>query len=180
MRRPAIEPTGVERTVSPDSVIVSKTDPKGRITYVNHTFLEISRYREDEVIGRAHSIVRHPDMPRAVFELMWRTIGQGQEIFAYVNNLAADGAHYWVLAHVTPSTDRRGRTTGYHSNRRHADRRALQVISPLYDHLRGLERAAASTRDGLDASRAALATTLQERDQSYDEFVWATISDGES
>ncbi|HMO11052.1 MAG TPA: PAS domain-containing protein, partial [Actinotalea sp.] len=117
MRPSSVMPTGVERTFGADEIIVSKTDPKGRITYANQVFLRVSGYREDEVVGQPHSIVRHPDMPRAVFALLWETIQAGREIFAYINNLAADGAHYWVFAHVTTSRAG-GALVGYHSNRR--------------------------------------------------------------
>src|SRR3712207_7822306 len=60
-------------------------------------------YGLDDVIGRPHNLIRHPEMPRAVFALLWQTLSEGRELFAYINNLASDGAHYWVLAHVTPS-----------------------------------------------------------------------------
>ena len=88
--------TGVERHLAPHDIVVSKTDIKGRITYANQVFLDIAGYVEKEVIGRPHNIVRHPEMPRAVFKLLWDTISQGNEIFAYVVNRAKNGDHYWV------------------------------------------------------------------------------------
>ncbi len=87
-----VSPTGVERTFDADELIVSKTDRKGVITYANEVFCRTSRYREEEIIGRPHNVVRHPDMPRALSRLLWDTISGGREIFAYVLNLAADGA----------------------------------------------------------------------------------------
>ena len=101
--RRAIRPTGEERTFGADELIVSKTDPRGVITYANDVFLRVSGYDMDEVVGRPHNLIRHPDMPRAVFQLLWDTLTERRELFAYINNLASDGAHYWVLAHVTPS-----------------------------------------------------------------------------
>lgn len=97
-------PTGQARTFAPDELIVSKTDPKGRITYANDVFLRVSGYELDEVIGQPHNIIRHPEMPRAVFRLLWRQLAAGQEVFAFINNLAKNGDHYWVLAHVTRRT----------------------------------------------------------------------------
>ena len=97
--------TGVERFFDKDEIIVSKTDLKGRMTYCNDVFLRIAGYTEQELLGQPHSIIRHPDMPRCVFKLLWDTIGAGKEIFAYVINRAKNGDHYWVLAHVTPSRD---------------------------------------------------------------------------
>ena len=74
--------TGHERTFAPDEFIVSKTDVKGHITYANEVFLRISGFDEEEVIGAPHSLVRHPDMPRCVFKLLWETIQAKKEIFA--------------------------------------------------------------------------------------------------
>ena len=82
MREPTITPTGVERFFPEDEVIVSKTDVKGRITYANETFLNIAGYTEEEVLGQPHSMIRHPDMPRCVFKLLWDTIKARSEIFA--------------------------------------------------------------------------------------------------
>jgi PAS domain S-box-containing protein len=113
-----VTPTGQERTFSADELIVSKTDPRGVITYANDVFLRVSGYPAGEALGRPHNIIRHPDMPKAVFALLWETLAARQEMFAYINNLAADGAHYWVLAHVTPSYGRNGDVIGYHSSRR--------------------------------------------------------------
>lgn len=118
MRTHAPAPTGVERTFEPDQIIVTKTDLQGRITYANDVFLGVSAFEEHEVLGQPHNIIRHPDMPRCVFQLLWDTLRAGEELFAYVVNLAGDGAHYWVLAHVTPSVGPTGTVVGYHSNRR--------------------------------------------------------------
>ena len=107
--------TGVERTFGADEIIVSKTDTKGRLTYVNQLFQTIADYKEDELIGQPHNIVRHPDMPRCVFKLLWDTIASGNELFAYVVNRCKFGDHYWVFAHVTPTFDAQGQITGFHS-----------------------------------------------------------------
>ena len=107
MQTTAVRPTGVERTFGADEIIVSKTDPKGRLTYANHVFCRSLRATPSPMLlGQPHNIIRHPDMPGGVFKLAWETIAGGSEIFAYVLNLASDGAHYWVLAHVTPSSRR--------------------------------------------------------------------------
>ncbi len=116
--RTHIVPTGIERHFGEDEIIVSKTDLQGKITYANDVFIRVSGYSEEELIGAPHSLIRHPDMPRAVFKLLWDTLAAGEEIFAYVNNLAASGDNYWVFAHVTPSLGADGKVIGYHSNRR--------------------------------------------------------------
>ena len=166
-------PTGVERTLGDDELIVTKTDPRGVLTYANTVFLRMSALHEDEAIGKPHNIIRHPDMPRAIFKLLWDTLGERHEVFAYVVNLATDGAHYWVFAHVTPSTDAHGRLVGYHSSRRRPEPRTVAAISRIYAELRAEERRHDNSPAALAASWAKLQDILAERGQSYDEFVWS-------
>jgi PAS domain S-box-containing protein len=172
MRATRTPPTGIERTFGEDEIIVTKTDPRGLLTYANDVFLRISALTEDEAIGRPHSVIRHPDMPRAVFKLLWDTLKSRQELFAYVVNLASDGAHYWVLAHVTPSFDAGGRLVGYHSNRRRPEPAAVAAASELYGRLRAEERRHSSSPAALDASWRMLRNMLDERGQTYEEYVW--------
>ena len=168
-----VVPTGVERTFHEDEIIVSKTDTTGKIMYANDVFLRVSGYEEHDVLGAPHSIIRHPDMPRAVFKLLWDTLAEGREIFAYINNLARTGDHYWVLAHVTPSRDRSGRVVGYHSNRRVPERRCVQLAEDLYRGLRETERRHPDRREGLIASTALLQSTLSASGKKYEEWIWA-------
>jgi PAS domain S-box-containing protein len=166
----AVPTTGVEVYFESDDIIVSKTDPKGYITYANDVFLDIAGYTEAEVLGQPHSMIRHPDMPRAVFKLLWQTIQAGEEIFAFVMNRAKNGDHYWVLAHVTPSFDASGKLTGYHSNRRVPNRNSIEtVIIPLYKQLRATEMAG-DRKAGLEASTAKLTALLAEKGMSANQF----------
>lgn len=168
--------TGKERTFPENEIIVSKTDLKGRITYANRTFLDIADYTEKEVMGQPHSLIRHPAMPRSVFKLMWDTLAEGKEIFAYVINRTKHGDHYWVYAHVTPSRDGSGRITGYHSNRRVPDRKLIDdKIVPLYRSLRELEAGKDNRKDGLTAASQAITELLASQGCAYDEFI-ATLS----
>ncbi len=173
MRATAVRPTGVEKTFAEDQIIVSKTDPKGLLTYVNELFVDISGYTEDELIGQPHNIIRHPDMPRSVFRLLWDRISGGNEIFAYVVNLSADGGHYWVLAHVTPTFNASGAIVGYHSNRRTPSRAAMDRVEPLYNALLAAERRESSTPAAIAAGTDLLTRTLTDAGLSYDEFVWS-------
>jgi hypothetical protein len=99
-------------------------------------------------------------------------VESGRELFAYVNNLARNGDHYWVLAHITPSFDATGRIVGYHSNRRVPDASALTKVAPLYDKLRAAERRHTDRKDGLVASTAMLDGILATAGMSYAEWVW--------
>ncbi len=177
--RPAVRPTGEERSFAPGELIVSKTDPRGVITYANDVFLRVGAYSAEEVLGRPHNLIRHPDMPRAVFALLWDTLAARREIFAYVQNLAADGAHYWVLAHVTPSFGPDGSVVGYHSNRRRPSRRALDRVRPLYQRLVAEERRHPTARAAVAAGSALLDRLVGEHAASYEEFVWTVISQEE-
>jgi PAS domain S-box-containing protein len=173
MRTAVVEPTGIERTFGPEELIVSKTDTKGVITYANDVFCRMAAAPEADLVGRPHNVVRHPEMPRAVFKYMWDALSARQEIFAYVKNLALDGSHYWVFAHVTASGRPGEAIVGYHSNRRAPAREAVAAVEPVYRQLRAIERSHASSPDGLAASVSALYALLEERGMTYDEFVWS-------
>ncbi len=164
MTRP--QPTSVERSLSEDDFIVSKTDLKGRIIYGNKMFIKLSGYDESELLNKPHSILRHPDMPKVIFKLLWQRIQNGEEIFAYVKNLCKDGAYYWVLANVTVTFDKNGNTRDYHSVRRKPSQKALEVIKPLYEKLLAEERSG-----GMEASERLLKRILEEKGVTYDEFV---------
>lgn len=173
MARPTVTPTGIERTFREEEIIVSKTDAKGIITYANPTFLRVAGYTEEELLGAPHNIIRHPDMPRCVFQLLWDTISAGDEIFAYVVNLCKNGDHYWVLAHVTPSFDSTGSIVGYHSSRRVPDREAIDKIVPLYRQLKEIEDSNPDWRAGMKAATEALVAQLSAANIQYDEFVFS-------
>lgn len=169
-----ILPTGLERFFDTDEIIVSKTDLKGRLTYANQVFVNISGYCEKELIGAPHSILRHPGMPRCVFKLLWDSISNKNEIFAYVVNMCKNGDHYWVFAHVTPSFDLSGNIIGYHSNRRVPGKKIIEdVITPLYSTLLDKENSAKNTKDGMEESYQMLLSILKEKGMGYDEFIFS-------
>ncbi len=160
-----------------NDLIVSKTDLKGRLTYTNHTFLEIAGYEESECIGQPHNMIRNPNMPRAVFELLWSNIAKGEEIFAYVVNKTKNGDHYWVIAHVTPSMEN-GNIVGYHSTRRVPNPQTIKtVIEPLYDQLKSIEDKNPNKKDGIEESVGALTDILRDKRVSYNEFIASLAKD---
>jgi len=146
--------------------IVSKTDTKGRLTYVNEIFMTMAEYTESELLGKPHNIVRHPDMPRAVFKLLWSRIRNKEEIFAYVQNKTKNGNSYWVLANVTASVDTRNNIIGYYSVRRKPKASALELIKPLYTKMLQAERSG-----GIAAGEKVLNDLLDKEGVSYDEFI---------
>ena len=171
MRRPHIAPSGVERTFRDDELIVSKTDPSGRITYANDLFVSLAGYSRSELMGAPHSIVRHPDMPRGIFKLLWDTVSSGNEVFAIVKNLSRNGDHYWVLAHVSPTFGADGTIVGHHSNRRTAERASIAVLEPIYARMRQEEERHGKVA-GAEASIAVLMAELQARHTTYSSLMF--------
>ncbi len=168
---PKVRPSGVENVLGDEELIVSKTDLKGRITYANDIFLRMAKYSYTELMGAPHSLIRHPDMPRCVFNLLWDTLQAKREIFAYVVNLAKDGSHYWVFAHVTPTIDERGNIVGYHSNRRKPERAPIECIKPMYRALCQEEGRHANAKQGMRAGSDMMLGMLKQKGLAYDEFV---------
>jgi PAS domain S-box-containing protein len=163
-------PTSVERGLGDEDFIVTKTDPKGRILYANRIFIALSGYSEAELLGSQHNIIRHPDMPRSVFKLLWDYIPAGQEFMGYVKNMAKDGSYYWVLATVTPDRDTERNITGYTSVRRKPRAEAVQVVEALYREMLVAEKRAGA-RDAIEAGSAVLNQAMNGK--SYEKFVLA-------
>jgi len=154
------------REMSENDFIVSKTDTKGRLTYVNKIFIEMAEYTEEELLGKPHNIVRHPDMPKSIFKLLWNRIQNKEEIFAYVVNRTKNGNDYWVYANVTASLDERGNIIGYYSVRRKPNPEALAIIKPLYTQMLQAERSG-----GVAAGEKILNDLIQKEGVSYDELI---------
>ena len=167
-----ITPTTVERVMREDDFIVSMTDPKGRITYGNRIFIEFSGYSEQELLGTQHNIIRHPDMPRAVFKLLWDKISNKEECFAYVKNMSKDGGFYWVFTNVTPTFDPAGNITGYFSVRRKPKLSGIEAVTQLYAAMLEAEQKAGPA-NAIEASGKLLADVLKQKGLSYDELVLA-------
>lgn len=126
--------TGVEQTFSDRANILSTTDTKGRITYVNRDFIDISGFTNDELIGHGHNIVRHPDMPKAAFKMLWQNLKQENSWMGMVKNRCKNGDHYWVDAYVTPISHD-GKVNEYQSVRRKAKPEYVKRATRLYQKL---------------------------------------------
>ena len=164
MQRP--NPTQIQKQLDADDFIVSKTDMKGKIIYGNKVFIKLSGYSEEELLRQPHSLLRHPDMPKIVFKLLWDRIQNKKEIFAYVKNMCKDGAYYWVFANVTATIDENGSVRDFHSVRRKPSEKAMSVIPDLYAQLLSAERSG-----GVDASKRLLDKILDEKGVDYDGFI---------
>ena len=154
------------REMDENDFIVSKTDTKGRLTYVNKIFIDLAEYTEEELLGKPHNIVRHPDMPKTIFKLLWERIQNKEEIFAYVVNKTKNGNDYWVYANVTASLDENGNIIGYYSVRRKPNADALATIKPLYATMLQAEKSG-----GIAAGEKILNDLINEEGVSYNELI---------
>lgn len=168
--KPKITPNNHEIPMRDNDFIVSKTNSKGLITYGNEIFIEFSGFKESELLGKQHNIIRHPDMPRAVFKMLWDTIQSGKEFNGYVKNLSRDGSYYWVFANVTPSYAANGSLLGYYSVRRKPGKEAVNFIEKIYHDMLTAEQQA-GTRDAITASTQLLQDLLNSKEVSYEKFI---------
>jgi PAS domain S-box-containing protein len=165
MERPL--PKNNEIQLNPKRYIVSKTDPKGVIEYGNDYFVEISGYTETELIGTPHSLIRHPDMPKIVFKIMWDRINKAQNIMAVVKNLAKDGSYYWVVTEFEPKVDPINNEIISHTAfRKAAPKKAVATMELIYQKLLEIEK-----EGGMEASEKYLRGFLEEKNMSYDDFI---------
>lgn len=165
MARP--QPKNEEIKLDPKKIIISKTDDKGIITYANDYFSEVCGYSNEELMNQPHNIVRHPDMPKIAFKLMWDTISQGKNFRAVVKNLAKDGRYYWVITDFEPNYDAgTGKIIEHTAYRMPAPRKAIEAMEPIYAKLLEIEK-----EQGMDASLVYLKGFLEANNITYDEFV---------
>ena len=166
MKINAPTPTGREIKLSSEQMLVSKTDAHGNIVYSNECFVDVSGYSKEELIGTPHNILRHPDMPKAIFYLMWREIRRGNNIIAVVKNLSKSGDHYWVTTDFEIKKTREGKIRNYMAFRQSAPRNVIKVIEPLYKKMLEIE-----ATDGMDGSVEYLEKFLKKKRMSYNEFI---------
>ena len=117
------------------NVIISQTDLKGVVTYTNRAFMQVCGYDKDELIGKPHNIVRHPDMPKEIFQKMWQTIQSGQVWNGLLKNLRKDGLYYWVRTEVLPLKNDEGRITGYIAANKVPSRKDIQENEEIYQKM---------------------------------------------
>jgi len=153
MKRP--EPINEEIILQNNIYIESDTDLKGVITYVNDYFAEISRYTKEELIGQPHSIVRHPDMPKILFKILWDRIQSGQNFIAAVKNLAKDGRYYWVFTDFEVIKNENNESVGYKASRKKISKHVTDFLDTIYKKLVEIEK-----ESGMEASEKYLTDFL--------------------
>lgn len=155
-----------EVVFSKKKFIVSKTDVDGIILFVNKNFCEVSGYTQSELVGEPHSVLRHPDMPKAIFYMLWKSLLSGMEISAVVKNLAKSGEYYWVIADFSMKRDKYGKLESFSSFRRIASKEVIEVMQILYAEMLLVER-----KKGIEGSLRYLENFLEEKNMSYEEFL---------
>lgn len=161
---------GQEVKLSEGEIIVTKTDPKGRITYANRRFMQIAGYSEPQLLGKPHNLIRHKSMPRGVFRFLWQTLQKKQEFFGYVKNLTSDGGFYWVLANITPDYKVDTSLAGYFSVRRRPNYAGVKQIEQWYKTMLEIEAKETASR-APEASFAWLQEQIKQQGCSYHELI---------
>ncbi len=116
--------------------VISKTDLKGIITFVNSAFCKLAGYSKEELIGQPHNIVRHPDMPKTIFKEMWNTIEKGESFRGFIKNLRKDGKYYWVEVFIEPMFDEQGAKIGYISVSKEISESDKEKYEKLYQEMK--------------------------------------------
>jgi len=167
-----LRPIAIDEEISldPFKTIMSKTDPKGIIEYANDYFIEISGYKEWELMGKPHNILRHPDMPKVVFKVLWDKLKEGQPTIAIVKNLAKDGRYYWVVADFISKIDHDGNIISHYARRKAIPEKVKKEIGSIYETLLNIEK-----NNGMEASEVYLQGFLEDKGLSYEELVYETF-----
>lgn len=163
-----VNPAVIDKEIILDSkkVFLSVTDVNGVITYCNEEFVELSGFKEWELVGSMHNIVRHRDMPKIIFKLVWNRLQNKDDITAIVKSTTKEGNYYWSILTFEIKEDNFGNITGYKSYRKPISSKAKDTITSLYKRLREIE-----DKRGIEASEEYLIGFLEGRETMYDTFI---------
>lgn len=171
-------PTPVDKEVVWDKnkTIMSKTDKYGTIEYANDVFIDVSGYEDYELMAQPHSIIRHPDMPRVIFKVLWDNLKAGNNFHAIVKNMAKTGRYYWVITDFDISRNDRGEITHFFARRKSVPTPVIQnYMEPLYKKLLQIENVS-----GMEASEKYLIGFLEEKGKSYVDYILDIMADHEA
>jgi PAS domain S-box-containing protein len=154
-----------EKKFNDNEMIVSMTDAKGIITYANDIFCKMAEYDLEEVIGKPHNMLRHPDMPKVVFKLVWKNLLAGRNFYGFIKNKTKNGNYYWVKAFFQPII-KNGRVDKLISYRQSVNDYTKEIISPIYKQLLDIE-----SKESIVGSEKFLNDFLNKRNLSYMEFI---------
>ncbi|MCG2611952.1 PAS domain-containing protein [Flavobacterium sp. SM15] len=170
-------PTPIDKEVSWDKTktIMSKTDRFGTIEYANEVFIDVSGYEDYELMSQPHNIIRHPDMPKVIFKVLWDNLKKGNNYHAIVKNMAKSGRYYWVITDFDISKDEKGNIVNYFARRKAVPQEVItKHIEPLYKRLLQIEAASS-----MEASEKYLIGYLEEQNKTYVDFIMEIMSEHE-
>ena len=162
-------PTPIDKEVgwNKSQVVISETDVYGRITNVNDVFCNVCGYSPEEMIGQPHSIIRHPDMPKLVFKLLWDNLKVGNNFIGVIKNLAKSGEYYWVITDFEMRRDATGNITHYIARRKSVPKAVIEnYVAPLYETLLKLEKVG-----GMELSTRFFKNYLAKQGKDYIDFI---------
>jgi len=162
-------PTPIDKEVgwNKSQVVISETDVYGRITNVNDVFCNVCGYSPEEMIGQPHSIIRHPDMPKLVFKLLWDNLKVGNNFIGVIKNLAKSGEYYWVITDFEMRRDATGNITHYIARRKSVPKAVIEnYVAPLYETLLKLEKVG-----GMELSARFFKNYLAKQGKDYIDFI---------
>lgn len=164
-----------EVTWDKTQVIMSKTNAFGIIEYANEVFVDVSGYEDYELMGQPHNIIRHPDMPKVIFKVLWENLKAGKNFHAIVKNLARSGRYYWVITDFEIAKDENGVIMNYFGRRQAVPQEVISLhIEPLYKKLLQIEAAS-----GVEYSEKYLIGFLEEKKRTYVEYIKELIYEHE-
>ena len=176
---PTIErPTPIDREVQWDKTktLISETDVKGTITNVNDVFCAVAHYSASELIGQPHNLIRHPDMPKLIFKLLWDNLKVGNNFVGVIKNLAKTGGYYWVVTDFEMRRDAMGNITHYIGRRKSVPEAAINnYLAPFYESLLKMEKIG-----GVELSSRFFKNYLTKQGKDYIDFVISIMSESQS
>ena len=176
---PTIErPTPIDREVQWDKTktLISETDVKGTITNVNDVFCAVAHYSASELIGQPHNLMRHPDMPKLIFKLLWDNLKVGNNFVGVIKNLAKTGEYYWVVTDFEMRRDAMGNITHYIGRRKSVPEAAINnYLAPFYESLLKMEKIG-----GVELSSRFFKNYLTKQGKDYIDFVISIMSENQN
>ena len=129
-----------ELELASDQLLIVKTDANGKFTYCNQSFIQIFGYQEQQILGQHFESIKHQDMPKGIYHLLWDTVKQKREFNGYLKICTNNGNHYWTFANITPFYDSIGSIAGYTCALRHPNLGAVTMFAMYYEQMREEEQ----------------------------------------
>ena len=147
-------------------VIISRTDIEGNIIYCNSTFLKVNGFKGASVINQPHNIIRHPDMPKTIFKIIWKIISNGFPIQAIIKNKTRDNKYYWTMLEFKPQIDNNNTVVSFVAEGKQAPAKIIEIMEPLYKMLCDIEK-----EHGVESAIRYLHSYLDEKDMTYGQYL---------